>query len=159
MKKRTSRTLKKRQKFIEHLSSTGNVTLAAQLAGIGRTVLYEIRNEDAEFAHAWEDALEQSTDRLIEEARRRAYEGVEEPQFYQGDVCGYVRKYSDSLLMFLIKGRRPQYATERRELSGRDGRAIQTENTQEVKFSQEEFLRCWIIEKRKELTNDEPTVV
>jgi len=159
MKKRTSRTLKKRQKFIEHLSSTGNVTLAAELAGIGRTVLYEIRNEDVNFAEAWEDSLQQATDRLIEEARRRAYEGVEEPVFYQGETCGHIRKYSDSLLMFLIKGRRPEYATERRELSGRDGKPIQSETTQEVKFSQEEFLRCWIIEKRKELTNDEPTVV
>ena len=33
-------------------------------------------------------------------------------QFYKGSVCGVVRKYSDSLLMFLLKGARPDVYRE-----------------------------------------------
>ena len=29
--------------------------------------------------------------------------------FYQGEICGHVRKYSDALLMFLIKQADPSY--------------------------------------------------
>ena len=32
---------------------------------------------------------------------------MDEPRFYEGEVCGYVRKYSDTLLIFLLKARRP----------------------------------------------------
>jgi len=28
-------------------------------------------------------------------------------RFYEGQVCGYVRRYSDTLLIFLLKARRP----------------------------------------------------
>ena len=42
------------------------------------------------------------------EARRRAVEGVEEPVgWFQGTPGGTVRKYSDTLLIFLLKGARP----------------------------------------------------
>jgi hypothetical protein len=39
---------------------------------------------------------------------RRARDGIEEPRFYEGAVCGHVRKYSDALLIFLLKARRPE---------------------------------------------------
>ena len=38
---------------------------------------------------------------------RRAREGVEEPVFQGGLCCGHVRRYSDLLLIFLLKSRRP----------------------------------------------------
>ena len=51
--------------------------------------------------------MEQAADVLEREAWRRASEGVKQPVFYQGEVCGHVRKYSDVLLIFLLKGARP----------------------------------------------------
>jgi hypothetical protein len=45
---------------------------------------------------------------LEDEAVRRAYEGWLKPVFYQGRQCGAVRRYSDKLLMFLLKGWRPE---------------------------------------------------
>jgi hypothetical protein len=36
-------------------------------------------------------------------------EGTAKPVFYQGTECGQTVEYSDSLLMFLIKERRPEY--------------------------------------------------
>ena len=35
-------------------------------------------------------------------------EGVRKPVFYQGAICGSVREYSDTLLMFLMKGAMPE---------------------------------------------------
>ena len=43
-------------------------------------------------------------DALEAEARRRAVEGVRKPVFYQGVICGWVGEYSDTLLIFLLKG-------------------------------------------------------
>ena len=53
-------------------------------------------------------AREEAADTLEAEARRRAIEGVEEPVFHKGQRVGTVRKYSDLLLIFLLKGVRPQ---------------------------------------------------
>ena len=50
---------------------------------------------------------------LEEEARRRAYVGFDEPVFGSGGhgigtvQVGVIRKYSDTLLIFLLKGIRP----------------------------------------------------
>jgi hypothetical protein len=38
---------------------------------------------------------------------RRARGGVDEPRLHDGEGCGYVRKHSDRLLIFLLKARRP----------------------------------------------------
>jgi hypothetical protein len=51
---------------------------------------------------------ETGTDLLEDEALRRAEDGVAEPRFYEGRLCGHVQKYSDTLLIFLLKARRPQ---------------------------------------------------
>ena len=57
-------------------------------------------------ASAWADALEEAADALLAEAWRRATEGVEEPIMHQGQVVTTVRKYSDLLLIFLLKSAR-----------------------------------------------------
>lgn len=114
VKTRTERTAKKRAAFLESLIETGgNVSRSCIVAGIGRQRVYEWRTDDLEFATAWDEAVESGTDELEEEARRRAFAGVDEPVFYQGEECGTIRKYSDTLLIFLLKGRRPDRYRER----------------------------------------------
>ena len=44
--------------------------------------------------------------------------GVEQPVFYKGEVCGLVRKYSDVLLIFLLKGLRPEVYRKNRHITG-----------------------------------------
>ncbi len=64
-------------------------------------------------------AEEVAADRLEAEAWRRAVEGVERPVgWYQGKPGGYVKEYSDVLLIFLLKGLRPEKYRERMELKG-----------------------------------------
>jgi hypothetical protein len=74
--------------------------------------MYQEWNKQPEFKAAFEQAAEDATDLLEEEARRRAIEGVPEPHFYEGWVR-VVQKYSDSLLMFLLKGKREAYREKR----------------------------------------------
>jgi hypothetical protein len=96
-----------REEFIEALAETGNVSVACKSIGASRRAMYHLREKDEAFAAAWNAALEMGADALEDEANRRAREGVEEPVFYRGTCCGYVRRYSDVLLMFLLKGLRP----------------------------------------------------
>lgn len=120
-RRRSKLTPKKRAQFLEELAETGNVLLAAELHNLSRRDLYRVRAEDPEFKTAWDEAKNQAADHLEQEARRRALEGWEEPVFYQGERTGLVRKYSDTLLIFLLKGARPEVYRERFEHSGPGG--------------------------------------
>ncbi len=94
--------------FIEVLRATGNVTRAAQYAGQSRNQVHDVRQHSEDFAAQWREALEEGTDLLDAEARRRAVTGIDKPVFYKGKVVGSITKYSDRLLMFLLKAHRPQ---------------------------------------------------
>jgi hypothetical protein len=95
--------LKKDAKFLERLAR-GAVRAAAKAAGSARRSLYRWRQADAELAAAWDDALEVDTDLLEDDVLRRALHGVAEPRFYEGEVCGHVRKYNDALLDLPAQG-------------------------------------------------------
>ena len=114
----TSLKTRKKRLFLKTLCETGNVSEAARKARLSRSHAYQIRRHDADFAQAWDEALETAVDLLEAEARSRAVDGIEQPRFHQGKVCGTVRKYSDSLLMFLLRAHRPETFRE-----GRDGGA------------------------------------
>lgn len=93
--------------FLAALESSGNVSAAAREAGVSRQRAYEWRRSDPDFASHWDAAIEVATDALEAEARRRAVEGTEEPVFYQGTECGRIRRYSDTLMIVLLKAHRP----------------------------------------------------
>jgi hypothetical protein len=93
--------------FLENLRKSGNVSFAAREAGQPRNFVYSHRRRDVDFCADWEDALEEAADRLELEALRRAVEGTSEARFFGGDMVGSVQRYSDNLLMFLLKARRP----------------------------------------------------
>ncbi len=94
--------------FIEVLRETGNVTLAAQHAGQSRNQVHDVRQRSKRFAAQWDDALEEATDLLEAEARRRAFTGIDKPRFFKGEVVGSTKKYSDTLMMFLLEAYDPQ---------------------------------------------------
>lgn len=95
------------QKFITALAQHGNVTAAALAAGFSRSSAYRHRSQDPAFAQAWDAAIDEATDLLASEAMRRALQGVEEIRYFKGEPIGTVRKYSDQLLMFLLRAYRP----------------------------------------------------
>lgn len=100
-------TQRRRRTFLTHLRATGNVTAAAEEAGVSRSSAYALKKADADFRAAWDDAMESALDDLEAELMRRAIEGTEKPVFYGGEPVGSIRSYSDSLAMFLLRSRRP----------------------------------------------------
>ena len=113
--------------FLDALRTTANVSRSATEAGVSRQAAYKERDNSDTFREAWEDAIEEGLDYLEEEARRRAYEGTQKPVFYQGEECGYVREFSDTLMIFLLKGRRSEVYGDKlkQEVTGSGGGPIE----------------------------------
>jgi hypothetical protein len=95
--------------FLAAVRSGLHVRGAAATAHIHETLPYKRRKTDDAFRQAWDEATEIGTCELEREAFRRAYHGTLKPVYYQGVECGYVREYSDILLIFLLKARDPEY--------------------------------------------------
>ena len=83
------------------------LSAAARHAGRAWAQLYRLRKQDAALAAMWDDALEEAADWLELEALRRAMDGTEEGRYFGGEMTGTITRYSDSLLMSLLKARRP----------------------------------------------------
>lgn len=125
-------TSRQRAKFLKALAQTANVTASAQSVNINRRTIYDHRAADPEFAKAWDDALEQATDALEAEARRRAMEGVEEYVtckdglvMRNGEPVMQVR-YSDSLMSLLLRAHRKEKFRDNQsvEHSGPNGQPV-----------------------------------
>lgn len=124
-------TEEKKERFLAALVETGgNVTRAAREAKMDKSWLYALKHDSKDFSEAWDLAVRVGVFGLEDEAIRRAKEGVEEPLAYKGQIQGkYVDKYgvpcdpdeqgatfvpntitrySDTLLMFLLKGAMPE---------------------------------------------------
>jgi hypothetical protein len=107
-------TPQEKQKFLARLAATaGNVSKAAQAAKISRSTAYEHKSKDADFSKAWDNIEEAVTDAMEQELYRRAVKGVPEPVFHKGEIVAKVRKYSDRLLEFGLKSKRPEKYRER----------------------------------------------
>lgn len=113
------------QKILAEYRVCGILSMACRTAGAGRSTHYTAMANSPAYREAFGDAQEEAADRIEQEAYRRAVEGVEEPVFYQGNVCGVIRKYSDQLLVRLLAARKPrEYGTRRAEITGKDGEAL-----------------------------------
>ncbi len=83
--------------FLAAFAKVGNVQAAADAAGIDRSTHYRWMKRNSRYRQRFEFAREAAADALEAVARRRAIEG------------------SDQLLMFLLKGLRPEVYRERTE--------------------------------------------
>lgn len=109
--------------FLRVLARRGNVSEACKQADINRGTAYARREAEPEFDRLWKEAEKQASDSLEEEAWRRATEGVEKPIFYKGEQVGTVKERSDGLLMFLLKGNKPDKFKERTDITT-DGKPL-----------------------------------
>lgn len=122
------------QSYLDILRDAGTRVKAARQAGIAYATVMARRRDDPEFAAAEDEALDEAADLLEAEARRRAFEGVERTKIVNvgGEAREYVETtYSDTLLMFLLKGQRPDKFADRTksELSGPGGKEIEINDT------------------------------
>lgn len=122
----------KREAFLAAFRLTASITRAAEAVGVERQLHYRWLAEE-DYANEFEAAKQEAAQTLEDEAVRRAHEGILEPVVYQGALCyeplldkkgefqrtdaGHikysknplvVRKQSDALLTFLLKGFKPE---------------------------------------------------
>lgn len=130
--------------FLKALSEYPVVAHACGATGIERSTAYRARETDEEFAKAWDDAMEEAIDKAEQEAYRRGVHGWHEPVVDKGRISYVykrnedgtfemaldkdgqpipltIRKHSDSLLQFVLKGRRRSSYGDKTELTGANG--------------------------------------
>jgi hypothetical protein len=105
----------RKRAFLEAYAERGNVNGAARDVGIDRSAHYRWLKEDVsgEYRAAFVEAEGKAADALEQEARRRALIGTEKPVYQNGQLVGSIREYSDTLLIFLMKGAMPHKYRER----------------------------------------------
>lgn len=105
-----------RQAFLDHLAQGWTIHASTQAAGIKRReAVYDLRGRDEAFADQWDAAVEAGVQVLEQEAIRRGVTGVEKPVYQGGVLVGHVTEYSDQLLTFMLKAKRPYLYRERHE--------------------------------------------
>lgn len=134
--------------FLAALREMPIVRHACEAVQINRTTAWRAREADEEFAAAWDEALEEGIDRAEQAAFTRGVDGWHEPVIDKGrlayayerivdedgketyrpllDANGQpvpltVKKHSDGLLQFVLKGRRRNTYGDKTELTGAGG--------------------------------------
>lgn len=93
----------RKRRFLHALARTGCVRDACRIAHISSTSAYRHYKRDPEFGQAWERALTEILPVLEAAAFERAVEGVWEPVVSGGAVAVYRKRYSDAILVTLLK--------------------------------------------------------
>lgn len=115
-----------REVFLAELAKHGIVQHAARTAnpnaktarGAGRE-FYRLRETDAEFAEAWEQAIEEAGATIEAEIYRRGKEGFEETRTDPAGRVTVLRRFSDPCLLALARARLPHFRKSDVELSGK----------------------------------------
>jgi hypothetical protein len=115
------------KRFLDHLRETGNVRRSCEAASVARSWAYDLREKDPAFAAEWKLAALDAADLIEEVVQDRGVNGWDEPVWYKDAQVGTVRKYSNTLAVFLLKHANPEKYGDRTELrhSGPDGGPIQ----------------------------------
>lgn len=92
---------------------------ACEVVGINRATAWRAREQDAAFAKAVEDALEEGIDRAEKEAFRRGVAGFEEPVVYQGQLTPVWRRDEHGEIL-LVDVEMPDGSIERRPSQAMD---------------------------------------
>lgn len=90
---------------------------ACQRSGVERRRVYEWLEHDPHFLAAFHEAKVTAVEVLEAEMFRRAVEGVEKPVYQGKELVGTVREFSDTMLIFALKGNAPEKYRERHDVT------------------------------------------
>jgi hypothetical protein len=127
---KSAETVAKQNAFLKAYARRGTITHAARDAGVPVSYHYNWLEIDPDYPQKFKLAHQEAVEELEAEARRRAIEGVEEATgWYKGVPGGFVQRYSDTLLIFLLKGALPDKYKDRHEHTGKNGGPIEVQST------------------------------
>lgn len=106
----------KKRAFLAAYAHTGRITYAAKAAQTNWRSHYNWLYADPVYANAVLVAKRMAGDFLEEEAIRRALEGVTRRVFFRDELIDERQEYSDVLLIFLLKGAKPDTYREHVDL-------------------------------------------
>lgn len=101
--RKTDWTQAKRDKFIEVLADSCNVSLAARAIKRSISNVYKQRTTNAEFRGAWDQALAIGYSRLEMMMLERALHGVEKTIVLKSGETQVMRQYSDRVALSLLR--------------------------------------------------------
>ena len=102
----------RQQAVLDAYAMYGTIAKACEVSGVPRSEHYRWL-KGKRYTARFEEAEEQAVQALETEARRRALVGTEKPLFHKGKEVGHVRVFSDPLLVFLLKAKRPEVYRDR----------------------------------------------
>lgn len=109
-------TNEKKVGFLAVLAECCNVGRACAAVDVSRQTAYDWRKKDPDFADAMDEAKKIGLTALEDEAHRRAFEGVDEPVFFKAARIATIKKYSDTLAIFLLKAHDPDKYRENHKI-------------------------------------------
>jgi hypothetical protein len=104
----------KKHAFLAAYAHCGQIRRAARAAQCDWKNHYLWLAKDPMYAACFAQAQQMAGDFLEEEAIRRAVDGVQKGVWHQGALVGKERVYSDTLLIFALKGAKPAKYKESR---------------------------------------------
>ena len=107
-KRPTKFTPEARAAAVRAYALTGNRTAAADAAGVHTSTIDAYLREMPEFRAEMEHAKGEYVKMLEAEATRRAVEGWDEDRMGAGGILYQVKKFSDPLLLHLLKKKAPE---------------------------------------------------
>lgn len=116
----------KKRAFLASYAHQGNYDIAARAGGVTWRTHYNWMKADQDYAAAFAEAKRLLGDFLEQEAIRRATQGVDRKIFHQGNHVDNQTEYSDTLLIFLLKGAKPEVYQDRvkQEVTGGGGQPL-----------------------------------
>lgn len=110
----------RKRAFLVALALTGTRVRASDMSGVSRNLVYSPNwQADQDFQEGMKTAERMAADITEDEIHRRAVEGTVRPTgWHKGKPGGFVREYSDILLIFKAKGELPEKYKERMEFRG-----------------------------------------
>lgn len=102
-------TPERKEMFLKQVSLCGQIVASCRAIGVAPATVKNHRAADNVFDQRVKDAVDLYRDWIDAEIRRRGFEGVEKPVFYQGQVVGWIKEFSDQLALAHAKAHDPRY--------------------------------------------------
>ncbi len=136
------RAMKERQdRFIQAFTTAGTVGAACRAIDIHRNTYHAWMSRDPDFVVEMVVAKEEVADMLEAAAIKRATKGVSKNVYHRGEKIGTEITYSDVLLIFMLKGLRPEKYRDNYIPSTTDANMVSITTPERQKVVADETMR------------------